>query len=304
MNRKDIKNSIFLIGPACVGKSLLATELGKKLDIPVVCIDDLLIFVQYENLNILGVSKQQRASFISQCNRELKDDKNLKQNLNDSKYRKAQLNRASEIYDLYKYYVDLFGGLKPFKNMVKTYNKVKSFDENDIERIVIYSSLATLMIKKTIEIINKPVIFDTPAMFGWKFDENKLSEQFKNRLENCKLKIKLSQISHYQSKILKYSNSVFLEPGKDYNVRNASKNSSQNKLLLKHIENYMENANILVTTNDMFNQPENKYFQNRTWFDVKELETKEKLKDKCNITNICDEIISLVQEDPLSPLNN
>jgi tRNA A37 N6-isopentenylltransferase MiaA len=48
MNYNNMKKSISLIGPSCVGKSLLAEQLGKKYKMPVINMDDLLAYIQYE----------------------------------------------------------------------------------------------------------------------------------------------------------------------------------------------------------------------------------------------------------------
>ena len=48
MNKDDIKKSISLIGPSCVGKSLIAFELSQKTGMPIICIDDLLVMIEYE----------------------------------------------------------------------------------------------------------------------------------------------------------------------------------------------------------------------------------------------------------------
>lgn len=296
MKKSDVKNSIFLIGPMCVGKSLLAHELGEKLDMPVVSIDDLLAFVQWENSGLIGTSKQKQNKFISICNSDISGDVALKKNLKDKELKSAQLNRASEVLNIYKDYVKLLGNLSQFNSTIKTFERLESEKNKNIESIALYSVVSTILIQKIIDILNQPVIFDTPGQFGWNIDESKIGEEYNRRLQNSKFHIKLLQIKNMQTKILQSATTVFLQPGVDYDDRNSARKNQKNKILLKHIDNYIDNAKIMVTTNKFFNHPNNKYFKQRSWFDVKELATKEKLKDKCNISNVCDEIIMLRNE--------
>ena len=48
MKDSNLKKSIVLIGPSGVGKSLIATELSKRLGIQRVCIDDIYEYVAEE----------------------------------------------------------------------------------------------------------------------------------------------------------------------------------------------------------------------------------------------------------------
>ena len=77
MKKGDIANSIFLTGPTCVGKSLVSGELSKKLNMEVVSIDDLIMFVQYEQYGWLGSSVKKQNEFINTCIRDIQKDKKL-----------------------------------------------------------------------------------------------------------------------------------------------------------------------------------------------------------------------------------
>lgn len=296
MNNNDIENSLFLIGPSCVGKSLLATELGKKLNLPVISIDDLLTFVMYENNGMIGRSNSKKRKFINICTTELSDDKQISQNLQDPKLSAKQINRFYEVMNIYTYYDELLGNLTPFRQIVAEFDKAQHKVNNDMEYVCCYSVFSTLIMEKIIKTYNKPLIFDTPAMFGWKWDENKISNKYKKTLMRSPLNIQLAQIEQFQHKTLKTGKTILLEPGADYQKRNMSKIYSWNDLLLNNLNNYIDYANISITTNNLFNQPDNKYFMQRSWFDVKEIEAKEKLKNKCNIANICDEILAMLDE--------
>lgn len=296
MNKEDLSNSIFLIGPSCVGKSMLSQELGKRLNIPVVSIDDLREFVLWEVEGFIGPSKEKKQEFISTCYKDAKKDKTYKKNMQDEKSRQKQLQAIKNVANLYTRYVKMFDGLKQFKTLVCEHEKIAHNFHKKIEYIVGYAGLATLMVKKIVEVYDGPLIFDTPAMFGWEVDASKIGDEYKKLLSKSTLKLKLSKLNEEQSKILKQSNTVLLEPGLDYNIRNTERNSAYNKILLRNMDKYMGNADISITVNAMFYHPENKYFNKRSWFDYKEMETKRKLKNKCNISNICDEILSLMTD--------
>ena len=133
-------------------------------------------------------------------------------------------------------------------------------------------------------------------MFGWKLNYNSVVSKYENFLKVKKIDVSMSQILKKQEKMFKNSQVVLLEPGQDYSLRNAVKDWHGNKILLKNLHDYYDFAKISITTNEIFNHPNNKYFQQRTCFDAKEYEVKEKLKNKGNIANICDEIISMLND--------
>ena len=58
MNKEDIRNSIALIGPSGVGKSLISSELKKRTSMPILCVDDLLVMIDYEKTGYLNPSKE------------------------------------------------------------------------------------------------------------------------------------------------------------------------------------------------------------------------------------------------------
>ena len=67
MRKEHLNNSLFLIGPSCVGKSLLSLELGKRLNMPVVCIDELFMYVEDEIKGFLNHSIKGQNKFIQKC---------------------------------------------------------------------------------------------------------------------------------------------------------------------------------------------------------------------------------------------
>jgi len=296
MNKRDLESSIFLTGPSCVGKSFLSKELGKRLNMPVISLDDLVLYTEYDMSGDLSRSKKVQGKFIDECFKDIKKDNKLSRNLKDKKLEKKQIQLVLDYVDVYNNYLKLLKSLKPFYKLVKILVEIRENCTEEIQYLVAYSAIATLITEKIIDIVDEPIIIDTPAMFGWKLNYNLVVNKYQNFLKVRKIDIKLSEILKKQEKMFKNSQVVLLEPGQDYSLRNAVKDWHGNKILLKNMHDYYDFAKISITTNAMFNQPNNKYFQQRTCFDAMEYEVKEKLKNKGNISNICDEIISMIND--------
>ena len=85
---------------------------------------------------------------------------------------------------------------------------------------------------------------------------------------------------------------VLLEPGEDYYIKNPKDQKSINtRLFMKDYSNYYPNADIEVSTNGLFYEPENDFLKQRTWLNVREYLTKKRLKNRGEINNISDQII-------------
>ena len=296
MNKEDLRQSIFLIGPTCVGKSLLSKELGKRLNMPVVSLDDLVLFIEYEIKGILTTSKKSQKEFVKYCLNTIKKDKVLKHNLKNDELADKQIKIINEFVDDYNGYVEMFKSLKPFHDLIKNFLFTLNWCGEDEEYIVIYSAVTTLLIKKVLSKLKGPIIVDAPAMFGWKLDSKKINREYGDYLQNNGFSVTLKELNNMQVEMLQKSNTVLLEPGLDYPLRNVAKNSKVNKILLSGMDNYYKFADVSITTNGMFNHPENKYFKKRSFFDAKEYDVKEKLKNNGNIANICDEIIAMLND--------
>ena len=94
---------------------------------------------------------------------------------------------------------------------------------------------------------------------------------------------------------LSKSQTVLLLPGLDYEFRNAFKEVNANNLILQHLDNYYC-ADVEISTNGLFNSPDNNYLKQRTWLDAREFLTKEQLKNRGEISNICDQILISLEQ--------
>ena len=166
----------------------------------------------------------------------------LGKNFKNKSLVEKQTELVYDYVDKYKSYVKMFGSLKPYYNIVKKFIEMCNNLKNDMEYIIGYSAVSTIIIQKIVKKLNYPVIFDTPGMFGLKLDDGKLNDKYKNYLKNNGLDIKLCSLDNEQQKMLENSKTIFLEPGQDYPIRNALKDSSINKLLLEYVDNYYDYA--------------------------------------------------------------
>ena len=62
--QKNIKNSIVLIGPSGVGKSLIADSLSQKTNLPILDIDDLINFIESDLMGGLLRDEEIQKDFI------------------------------------------------------------------------------------------------------------------------------------------------------------------------------------------------------------------------------------------------
>ena len=72
-------------------------------------------------------------------------------------------------------------------------------------------------------------------------------------------------------------------------------NQKVNGYFLKHLENYYDHSDFEISTNELFYEPESDFLKQRTWLNVRETLTKEKLMNSGELDNICDQIIEFYQ---------
>lgn len=294
MTQENLAKSITLIGPSCVGKSLFAKELSKRLNFPVINIDELLDFIELELDGHIDHIPQKQAEYIARCLKDISQDAQLKETLTDERYAETEKRLIHEFVDLYNYYHALLKDFKPFYDTMNEYAYFYKNIHDPVEIICVLNYLTNEMLSKIFDVLNQPIILDSPAPFGWQTN-NQLDFFSKLRLKRSILNIDTATVDNAMNDTLSKTQTVLLIPGLDYNIRNAFKDVESNILILENLDNYYP-ANLEITTNGLFNSPDNKYFRQRSWFDAKETLTKEQLKNKSEINNICDEILAKLEE--------
>lgn len=297
MKIENLKNSITLIGPSSVGKSFLSTELSKKLNMPHICIDDLIVIIRSEKCGDIAPIESKKKQFINRCIEDIRNDHELSKLLKDKKYAQKEIQLVHDFIGLYNHYLKLFGSLKPFYESVEKYDVMVDLATTNQDYINCLAITSAELFDKIFEIINQPVIIDPPAPVGWNTEQISVSFFVEKKLQAKNFKVDVEKCKNTINNVLNNSATVFLNPGIDYKQRNAAKYDMANNLILSKLGDYYEHAQLEVSVNGMFNEPKNYYLQRRSWFDAKEIAIKEKIKNKGEIANICDQIVNAIEGD-------
>ena len=298
MNKENLQKSISLIGPMSVGKTLLSSELSKRLNMPRISIDELRTIIGYEMDNCISLDEKSQQAFIDNCFEEVEADENLKHTLKDPIYSKKLKEIFNEMVNTYKYYRELLGDLSPlYPSLKKFNNSCKQISKDPIEFICLSNKFTSDVLNFILSKVNTPVILDFPGPFGWQVEDFYFNDNTSvNKLKKCDYSIDFYDTEEFVREFLKMSTTVFLHPGQDYEQRNDSRYIRENKVLSRASLNYSENAHIEISTNGMFYNPEDLYFKQKKWFDPIERTTKESLLNHGEISNICNQIISHIEE--------
>ncbi len=287
----NIGQSISLIGPACVGKSLIAKEISIKTGMPVISID-ILVYIVTNNEFLTNQSpeivypcvKNSIETFIKQKGTYGTTDEEIKK----------QQESIDEIFDIYLNYKELLKDLKPFAQIYyRSLDFCNTSSNNPEYSIAINQLTCNIMLEEILKRVKEPIIFDLPASFGWKVLNGKaVSRDYKIDTEKL-----LKQTQKLTSLI---GTIVMLEPGQDYLLRNSDKSNPLNMAQLRHLDYYYPIADVIVSTNGEFYDIEENLsaFQNRVPFSAKEELVRERIKNNGEITNIVDQILFMVQHQP------
>ena len=294
MTDEQLQKSIILLGPSCVGKSLLAGELSTRLNIPKINIDDLIAIIELEQNGYLDATAEKQKKYVENTINEILNYPDLRETLIDEKYVETEKRLITNIVDLYNYYHDMLGDFKPFYDIITKHDHVLNHVKYCNESICYLNHVTNELLSIILSIVNQPVIIDPPASFGWQAT-NSLDFATKLRLKRSILHLDAEKCEVIMNDILSKSQTVLLVPGLDYKFRNAFKEINANNLILEHLDNYYC-ANIEISTNGLFNSPDNKYLKQRTWLDAREVLVKEQLKNNSEISNICDQVLISLEE--------
>lgn len=281
MNEENLKKSYMLLGPSGIGKSLLANKLSKKTGLPVFSIDAIISFTI--DKEVLGfpyffINKEVLNIYFS----EIANSRGFKYEKNSS-FEKVQQQMIDELSELFLFYKKELKTFKEIKKVIENGKKLHDDLSNIFSAYVsayIYQDMSVKIFNIISSKIDKPVIFDMPCNFGWFMEsENNFGFDF-NKLNN-----KMSQILN------SVGFSVLFEPGEDFEER-SPETSYYFEFLYNHRENYKQ-SDLIVSTNQLFFDPTNKQIKSRDDFDAKAKIEREKLLNKAELNNICDQIIEM-----------
>ena len=294
MNSKNLANSIVLLGPSSVGKSLLAENLSNRLNIKLLCLDDLFDVIRLEMQGYLDHTPRKQKEYIENCLNELMFDEQTADYFDEPIYVEQEKQLVARVVELYNYYHDMLGDFTPFYNAISAYDNQVYYCCNPVESIACLNNLVINALAKIFPVINQPLIIDPPPSLGW-LATNHLSQSSYLRLTRAPFRFDTLKVDQSVNWLISKSQSVLLEPGKDYELRNSARKSSENNYILDDFDNYTDTS-LIVSTNDLFKDPENQYLQQRTWFDAKEHIIKQQLKNNEEIDRLCHQIITNLEE--------
>ena len=167
MTKENLEKSIVLIGPSCVGKSLISSELSKKTNMKHICIDDLLVMIEYEKDGDINSNIEKQKEFAKRLLQHVMQDPKQRKNLIIPKFEQKTFKLIKGILDLYNSYVEVFGNLNQFHDIVEKHQFRIPLASYSTEKLVHLNVLAVDMLNKIFEVIDEPIIIDAPAPFGW-----------------------------------------------------------------------------------------------------------------------------------------
>ena len=291
MKKENLQKSIVLLGPSCVGKSLLSGQLAEELNLPVICVDDVFAMAEYDFDGLLSKDEKTQKQFAKTCYKELQES-TMAWTLHDKRHSEVIEKQISNIITTYNRYHDILGGYEEVKKYLPDYGSIASMGL--LETICYYNYLSLKVAKMLLKKIDTPVILDVPGLLGWEMPLDLIPPKVVNKFKDVYMDIQ--QMNQDVSSIFSLTQTVLLEPGRDYYRRNASKESPTNNLALRYFENYLPNAKVQIATNDLFYNPENRFFQKRRYIDAREALTKEELKNRSEIKNICHQILEMLEQ--------
>lgn len=296
MRKKNLEKSFTLIGPSSVGKSLLSSELSLRTGYSIICIDDLLDLIELEMNGSISPKKNQQKKLEKRIIHELKQDPETADYFCNKQCSAQTISMVHAFIDEYNYYINLFGSLEQFYPIVQNYIKILDIYDEPIDYLNLLTLTTAKLLEKAFNLIDTPLIIDSPAGFGWDTDQMHFTPELTEELECQNINMNFDHYKKFIRKLLRSSNSILLVPGRDYKLRNAARKNSFNKIILQNMDNYYNSADLAISVNGIFNNPTDPSLKNRSWFNPKSHLDREKLKNKGEISNICDQILQYIDE--------
>lgn len=285
--KANINQSIVLMGPCGVGKSLLSKTLAQKLNYPRIDIDDIIMFASMDANGTLSADPQVQQAFV----RQQVDD--LLYFHKNTVNREQQTQLVQESVDEYNYYDLLLDGFTRFRQDINDFYRLGCQYPSKAGNIYALNRVTYQILTKILATTDTPLVISLPGTFGWEIPETSSTA--------------LQHLQEKMRKLLRLTRNVLLQPGEDYALRCPTGQTNVNTLLVRYPERYEDNADLVVSTNGLFNHPENKFFKQRDPFSVAERATKDQLQNLGEINNICDQIMEYLganfTKSPVAPTN-
>jgi len=293
MKQENLKQCITLIGPSSVGKSLLTPTLAKKLNMPYLAIDDLLVMIDYDMADFISPDPKKQKQFFKDVLKDLEEDREIAKQLKDPTLRPYVEAEVKNFIKEYNKIIKLLGNLQPYYKIASKYYDMADVTTDPKEGFQNLALISAELLEKVLNNIDQPIIISSPAPFGWKVDELDIPYRARKYLKKHNKSIDVERCRKVSKRILKDTTTVYLQPGLDYADRNGARRHKGNKMILQDLSAYEDVAKITVGVNGMFYDPKNQALRKREWFNARANLIHEKLKNKPEVKNICEQIIDL-----------
>lgn len=299
MKNEILKNCILLTGPMSVGKSLISSELSKKIKMPTTSIDDIMAFVrdEYE-----GYIKPDPKSLENFRRNELEQELDIQKKKYPNKSIQQLTSEITALIDEYiEHYINLKEMVGSFEDFFPIYIKyeklfksIKSIRPDTLIAIVQDKQADFLRVLATK--IKTPTIIDTPAHLGWKLPKFHFVSTDVEQLSKIGYNESPETIEPRTYEILsKFGPKICLQPGIDYYKRHNIETESH-FIMTDMIDQYQEYADIEISTNNFFLNPDDDSLKNRKAFDSETNKKHELLKNKTEIENLLNAVIESLEE--------
>lgn len=292
MNKSVLNNSILLIGPKAVGKSLIADKLSLKQDsMPIFSSDKLenyaMMFTEGDFRNVDEIIEVVKSSFSNE--KALKKYKG-----NPEQIIKQNEKYVSDYINSLKFYATVVDFRKLRTIIYQTMSLLRNNGQLSLRQMLSVMQYQKIqMLEYFFENLQTPVVADFGADVGAVIE---LLPKEKSQIERM-YGIKFSKIENAQKQFFKkFRNVVYLSPGIDYKEKiDPRSNDEHNKIYCENKDSYVAFAKLEESMNGTFFDIKNSVFKNDNDYDYEVLFKKNSLMDKSNIENICDQILSEIE---------
>lgn len=299
-NKNVYKNSIVLIGPSCVGKTLLSEELSIRTQMPVFSVDDILFFLAEMKNNGLKNTQRGMAKYKKTQQYYAFNYKPIKISKNDQTkvdYLNTSIDNLIEKFQAYDEYFDLKKYKRFYNDYCESCSALLEAGISDEFALFLSQTFTTSFLQDIISDLPCPAIIDVSAADGW-FNFNYKPKKSDNEILSMlgyEFDFESAAKAHHEI-FSQFGQKVFLCPGEDYKYRQSS-DFTQNYILAQNLDRYTKYADLIVSVNGLFYQPDDPVFKkNRYYIDVDGNKTKDKLKNKSEVSSICEQILTGLEE--------
>lgn len=274
--KNNLEHSIVLMGPCGVGKSLIGSNLSKRLNTPLLDFNDLLACIVLDIKGKLSPDVKTQKKYYK---KEFSIIKSLENTSNFSNEELQQIKKLAlkHIKD-YNYYYNLLGSFEQFHDDFLQYYVSDYKKQRGVEHIKNLNELTLKILKKIYQKTDTPLIISAPASLGW----NSANPTLVN------MKILQTRVSNF----LKHTNNVLLQTGIDYKrIKKTQFNSINDRILIKYPEKYYKDVDLEISTNGLYNLEKNEVINKYGYQSIKDSLREEKIKNQGEIKNITDQII-------------